>query len=367
MWLPLLLGSLAGCRLDDFRQPDPEGPWTVIRPAERDPERWGAARCNDGTATSVAYRASPTGSRAWVVRVNGGFYCDDAVLLCSRRPAHETTALGPTGRPIPDGGRWSNQEYGLFLRDPEKNPLWDANQAILDYCTSDVWLGEATERRPTTGSPDGWYFTGRHAFRAGLGSLETVGFDPAHPETRLLVVGQSAGGVGLTANLPALQDLYPDLIAGQRLKVVFDGAWIAPVPIDDRLRLNTWGSLLAPCEADRRTAGEDPVSCLFGPVWYPYWAASGIDLLVAQSGLDVTQAKHLGVEGALGRGELRDRTRATLEGVPRVVSGGFAYHLIAFDRSTSDTAMGRALFESVDALWQGREAHPVFHRYDEPP
>lgn len=358
--------GLWGCGLTEVVQAGDA--WTVIRPADRDPARWGAARCNDGSATSVVWRPSPSGSHTWVVRVNGGFYCDDGAVPCATRAPEMTTALGPAGKPIPDGGRWGGGEAGLFSRDPAINPrFWDANQAFLDYCTSDVWLGESTERRPTTGSPDGWYFSGRHAFRAGFESLEAVGLDPADPKAKLLVVGQSSGGLGLVANLPFLEQRFPAMVADHRVKAVVDGGWIAPVPIDDRVRLNRWGALHPACEADRRAAGEDPAACLFGPVWYPYWAASGVDLLVAQSGQDVTQVKHLQVEGALGRGELAERTRHTLEGVPRVVSANYPYHLVSFDPRLPETPLGEAFLQGVDALWSGGEARRVFLRYDEAP
>lgn len=316
---------------------------------------------------SLAVDRSPSGSDVWVVQIAGGFYCDDDVLQCADRPTRFITALAHDREVIPDGGRWPGIRAGLFSRDPEDNPTFhDANHVVVHYCSSDLWLGDRTDRQPNTGSEQGWYFSGRHVLAAGLGSLPEVGFDPADPDTRVLLVGQSSGGIGLASNLDTVVGAFPALVGTDRLKVVIDGGWVAPMPLDRVMRVNRWGPMLPACEAEKRAAGIDPITCVFGPEWLPHWERAGIDVLVAQSGLDSAQLKTLRIRPE-ERGGFRGEVLASFDGVDHVVSGGFAYHLLAFDPKVGRSEFGTRFLGALDRFWKTGEPEQVLHRYEDAP
>lgn len=344
-----------------IQAPDPTE-WSVIRPGERDPERWGGARCNDGRATSVAISRPAELSDQWVIRIAGGFFCDERTLPCSDREERHRTPLAVRGKVLSDGEIFRGAQAGLFSRDPVRNPdLHGANQVLLHYCSSDLWLGEDPERQPNSGSAEGWYFTGRSNFRAGIEVLDL------EPEAAVLIVAQSSGGIGLSNNLHLVRELFAPQIERGRLDVVFEGAWVPDLEMRDEYRIARWGSPLPACAQEMRSEGRDPDECLFGPTWYPFWKEAGVDVLIAQSALDITQLEQVGVETALEREAWRDRTKASLQIPERVVSGGFRYHVFAFDPRVGDSRIGRMFRDQVGALLRDREPTRVFHRYEDPP
>ena len=342
--------------------------WQVIRPAERDPERWGQARCNDGSATSVAVNNPVGGSKDWVIRVAGGYYCDETSLPCSKRPKRFTTGIGVRGEVLGDGADWPGHATGMFMRDAQVNPDFaGANHALLHYCSSDLWLGENPDKQPNSASQDGWYFTGRINFRAGIEALELAGMDRSDPQTRVLLVGQSSGGIGLANNLHLVTELFPKQVEADGVKVIIDGGWIPPLPMQPAFQVNRWGTLLPACEAQMRKDGRDPAECLFGVNWYPFWKQAGVDVLVAQSGLDVTQLKQLGIEGSVARSVFRDQVRESLMVADHVLSGGWSYHVLAFDMRLSASPFGHLFYEQAEGMWRDEEPKRVFHRYNEAP
>jgi len=86
-----------------------------VKPAERDPDTWGRARCNDGTAFAYTWRQGrePT----WVVHLSGGFFCEDERALCSdRKPRLRTTVTEADGATVRARGA------GVMSADPAVNP-----------------------------------------------------------------------------------------------------------------------------------------------------------------------------------------------------------------------------------------------------
>jgi len=352
----LLFAIVLGCGGDEpsSSPPLPAAPAEVelVHPALVDP-KWSAARCNDGTPFGMLVRRAP--SDVWVIKVSGGFFCDDQTTLCSKRKARLTTR--PEMRPIPS--------VGLFSTDPEVNPdFYGANQVVVAYCSSDLWLGEDTARRTTTGSPEGWYFSGRHNLRAGLELLaERYGLEDGR--AKILVVGDSAGGMGVVSNVPLLQRQFPRAVAAGELKLVADGAWVPRQPdLSQTPVANRWGRLHEGCTAALEASGEDPRNCVFGEHWYPHVRASGIPVLVQQSALDVTQAQIYGFRGPKAAA-WRAQTRASLGDVDWVFSGGFGYHTVAFDAKFGAGKPGRSFREVLGRFWRGGEPEQVFFRYQD--
>jgi predicted dienelactone hydrolase len=290
--------DVAGCAL----AADPDL-WEAVTPALRDPARWGDARCNDGTPFTFRVRLSATGSRDWVIALRGGGLCDDVALPCWTRSKELTTAIDQADRErfVPD-----DKNDGVFSRDAAVNPgLAEANHVFGPYCSSDAWTGVRTERAPTTGSPDGWYFAGRRNAQALIQALVAgYGLDDRASGTRVLFAGESAGCVGALVNTDLVAAALPVTTAAGRLRVELDAAWLpsswadpeAPLGLAKQPDLQTvraafdfWGGeASAACTAGRLAAGGHPGDCLFGDLGLPYLqdpapAGLGLRVLVQQS------------------------------------------------------------------------------------
>ena len=95
-------------------------------------------RCNDGSTVKYAWKKSSTNSTNWIVFLGGGGGCWDQ-KSCRKR-WDETWAMHH---------HWMSSKnylssidvFGLFSPDKEESPLWDANKAIINYCSSDYFFG----------------------------------------------------------------------------------------------------------------------------------------------------------------------------------------------------------------------------------
>ena len=333
----------------------------VVKPAERDRERWGAARCNDGTPFAYTWRrgAEPT----WVIHLSGGFFCDDARALCSERRPRLTTTV-----PEADGAGVRARGAGVLSPDPAVNRTFaSAHQVDAHYCSSDLWLGDTVERRSTTGDPElGWYFSGRENVRVLLDALARLhGLDDEDDRTRVLVVGSSAGGAGVVGNLEAFRAALPRTAAAGRLKIVLDGSWVPDLPEDQPLPdAARWGPVHPGCDRDLRARGLDPRRCVVGKIWWPYVAATGVPVLVQISGVDQTQAPVFGIDTPEERQTWRARVRAELSALPWVYSGATAYHVVAAHESFASAGDGAPSFREVlDRFWSGAPSERVMFGY----
>lgn len=208
-----------------------------VRPADRD-ARWANARCNDGSPASLQVRLSTTGSKNWVIGFNGGASCDDfrAENCAVRFPGLRTTDgndrdFSPSMAILVPGP--PQAVSGPFDADPGVNPkLHNANHVYLHYCSSDFYSGATAERIPNSGDPvNGWYFSGRLNVKASLEILkQRYGFDDREGDDRegamrVLVLGQSAGGSGVVANVDQLVAAAPRAAARGDLRLIIEGAW----------------------------------------------------------------------------------------------------------------------------------------------
>ena len=178
------------------------------------------ALCNDGTLPAFWYRPGfGSGSSIWVIWLQGGVGCIDQVSCYARATTPSTapliTSTGFTATPLESGG--------VLSPAPGQNPaLYNANQVMLHYCSSDSWAGN----QPATGGfdpakPATWNFKGRPIVLASVRSLAELepGFAAA---TTIIWGGSSAGGQGatITAN-----DVAPLLPAGARVLLVNDAGF----------------------------------------------------------------------------------------------------------------------------------------------
>jgi Pectinacetylesterase len=213
-----------------------------VRPADRD-ARWAAARCNDGTPFSFQVRLSQSGSQTWVIGLTGGGACDDYRSECAAHPPPLTTTEGHDrdfsedflafvpGPPQPLAGP--------FDLDTTENPTFaDAHHVWAQNCSSDFYSGTSTELIPNSASATGWYFSGRHNIRAMLEILKQRHGLHDTAGTRLLVIGQSAGGSGVVANADQFVAIAPKAAAKGNLRLVLEGMWNGDID-DPDARLGT--------------------------------------------------------------------------------------------------------------------------------
>jgi Pectinacetylesterase len=117
---------------------------------------------------------------------------------------------------------------GIHAIDPATNPdFYDANVAIVDYCSSDGWSGdrEGTPGEPTS-SVKRWHFRGRAIFAAVIDELRARGLDSAE---EIFLTGGSAGGMGVAMNLDDLQAMFP----GRRVVGLMDAGFFIDYPSYD--------------------------------------------------------------------------------------------------------------------------------------
>eukprot|EP00755_Sulcionema_specki_P019792 Sspe_Gene.70350::Locus_41535_Transcript_1_2_Confidence_0.800_Length_1450::g.70350::m.70350/K19882/NOTUM; O-palmitoleoyl-L-serine hydrolase len=155
------------------------------------------ARCLDGSPYVMYFRPAPKGSvhhDQWVFDMRGGGACltPEACHHRAKGPLGSSTGYGPT---------WSN-EYGCLSSNKTINPFWDFNHVFLPYCTGDFHSGTNTERNVW-----GLYFSGHINVEATLHYLlQNSTLDTA---SKVLVTGESAGGIGTFVNADFVQQTLP--------------------------------------------------------------------------------------------------------------------------------------------------------------
>jgi len=365
----------------------------LVKPADRDPERWGDALANNGGPWSFEVDLAPAGGapERWVIRLGGGGFCDDHVISCVDRGWLAKAVTRADGNEIdvdPDGmrRRWVEGPGGSTPNTEHNPDFWNVSFAQFNYKSSTLWTGaslEATDTScrdaecvlPGTGPddcdeptmPNGqpctgrWYRRGRINIRAGVEALiQRFGLDDANPATRVMFVGTSAGSYGVLHTADIVAELLPQTAARGNLYVLADGAWADDWDDDtyfmgdqytpphdmsdveimyDSLVTRFGGQLLPACVDGETAAGRDPARCIASAVSYPY--------LVAPPG-----------EGGLGLNVFVQKSlRDLLE---------LGFHRNASDRLLMDDADGVARWEtgqraSLAEVDDGFAANCIYH------
>lgn len=360
--------------VSDCTRPIPPTQAEMVKPAERNPERWAEARCNDGTpfGLEVELSSKPT-SYDWVILLQGGSFCDDNAISCVGRGSLSTTP------PEADRASLDLEDLDILKADPDFNPTFhQANHVHAYYCSSDGWSGATTTRRPTEADPDGWYFSGRANVEALLEVLmERYGLDDSHPQTQVLLGGLSAGGAGIQANADAMKTLLPQTAARGRLRLVVDAGVVidfdnpdyppgeATVPLRELFiqAYDFWGShhnYL--CEEAVLDNGQPPGTCFLGAINYPYATQPepdglGLPLLVQNSSIDEWSMNfsHInyydpGDQAAVA--EWRATTLQTLTDMNWVFSGGEEpYHTLLLGSEWHLGPSGSTFQEVLTRFW----------------
>ena len=127
------------------------------------------ALCTDGTPSGYYFEKSKTGSKKWVIWIQGGGLCQSNADCVSRQ-----------GGDLGTSSTWSKTQRGAQLQstDASENPdFHEWNMLYLKYCSGDVWTG--TQAKPT----DPWAAAGgaalSHDLRYVGGSARHASVDTA--------------------------------------------------------------------------------------------------------------------------------------------------------------------------------------------
>ncbi|NOU27071.1 MAG: hypothetical protein HOO96_04110 [Polyangiaceae bacterium] len=247
------------------------------------------AICNDGTpAVYYIRRGSGCGAKRWVLGLEGGGSCNTLAECAARGPGLRGTS----------GAAASKNGTGILSADAAANPdFFTANAVYVEYCSSDNWAGHRAA------SAD----TGNFAFY-GKDIVAAVVEDLAMTDAKeVLLVGSSAGGLGVLANADALQARMPQA----RVRAVDDARWVAdilafapaggsglPSYTEFDARFAYWSAQVdASCAAAETThLGK----CSIGNTIFPQLT---VPLFVHQDQRDPIQLKMLGLEAATNQAE----------------------------------------------------------------
>jgi hypothetical protein len=182
-----------------------------------DPE----ALCNDGTPAVMFIRPSTGGefSNRWVIYLQGGGSCQDlescGIRYCGT-DEYTKAKMSST---------WTDNAVGesaLFTRDGD-NPLGEANQVLVHYCSSDSWTGTnrdvvLADEENHPGESFRLHFRGREIVRAAIDTLKagsvrsddgSVSVPSLADATTVILAGSSAGSRGAQNNLDWVAEQLP--------------------------------------------------------------------------------------------------------------------------------------------------------------
>ena len=219
------------------------------------------AVCNDGTESGYYFSpASETAhERKWLVWLQGGALCADEKGCTARM---ENTPDWMSSAAWPD-----SHEYSGVLE--QSDPTFGGwNQAVVEYCTSDLYLGD----REASAETFNWHFRGQRVVKAVLKSLQAKGLRSGDT---LVLSGCSAGAMGATVLCDFVQGWLEPTVTDLQLACVLD----SPLPVIDveglkqaqpgfgasvRGWLDLWGvrGLLHPGCTEGRSAA-DSWKCLY--------------------------------------------------------------------------------------------------------
>ncbi|MCE9576783.1 MAG: pectinacetylesterase family protein [Deltaproteobacteria bacterium] len=286
-------GASAADAPGDGAQACVDPPGTVVPPTfEKHTIASAVARnavCNDGSP-GIYYlrRGTGCGATRWVIGLEGGGSCSSDAECAARTQGLTSSIDKPATLTL----------HGIFDGDATANPdFFTSNEVYVDYCTSDNWAGH----RAASAATNNFAFRGADLVRAVFEDLR----DPAitgdaniGTATDVLLVGSSAGGLGVLANADRLATALPDA----QVRALDDAGWVPdilgyappgepglPVYTEFDARFAYWGALPDDSCAALETA--DPGRCMIGPLLLPRLT---VPLFVHQDQRDPVQLKMLG-------------------------------------------------------------------------
>ena len=185
-------------------------------------------RCMDGTMAGYYVRKGTDGGETFAIFLQGGGGCNDEVK-CKARANGELGSsknLKPNQTPkaIDEG------QAPMLQADCTLNPdFCKATAVYVPYCSSDGWSGNRTTPDATSW---GFYFSGHANLMRVVDALVDKHGLGAPANTRVLLAGQSAGGIGTWKNADFLQQR---LGAGVAVKASPNAGWFDPAALPEDL------------------------------------------------------------------------------------------------------------------------------------
>eukprot|EP00041_Stephanoeca_diplocostata_P030501 m.924511 g.924511 ORF g.924511 m.924511 type:complete len:465 (-) comp23769_c0_seq12:365-1759(-) len=159
-----------------------------------------AARCLDGSPSGFYYRAGARNSTTWVIFLEGGDICREISDCVDRK----SSMLGSSRN-------WARTKLNpnAILNDRDiTNPFRTAHHIYVPYCGGDAHSGNRTATFEYFGVNHTLVFAGHTTIMATVATLlEEFGMVNA---TRVLVSGDSAGGLGAYLNIDFITDALAD-------------------------------------------------------------------------------------------------------------------------------------------------------------
>jgi len=184
---------------------------TELRRVNLDLATYPDALCNDGTPGFFYLREAATeaGRAHWVVQLQGGSGCRDAAS-CFQRWCRVDTPFGMTQMSADLSPADAIDGQGILARRAD-NPLGDANQVFVRYCSSDLWQGERSDVVLTGPHPETAETTTARVHFRGASIVDAV-FETLIDEhgladaRSLILAGASAGGAGVVTHAEGVAD-----------------------------------------------------------------------------------------------------------------------------------------------------------------
>lgn len=152
------------------------------------------AVCNDGSpgAYYFAPATDPARVNDFLIYLPGGGQCYDETSCSHRWKEIGSTYMSSKGLSA------EIEKDGILSDDPAVSPWAGANKAVLAYCSSDGYMGDAGASKTTWQ----WHFRGQRLVKTMIQQLIRDKRLSSH--SRVLIGGSSAGGRGVMANAESL-------------------------------------------------------------------------------------------------------------------------------------------------------------------
>ncbi|EDV52191.1 palmitoleoyl-protein carboxylesterase NOTUM [Drosophila erecta] len=311
--------------------------------------------CNDGSHAGF-YLRKHASSKKWIVLLEGGWHCFDVRSCRARwmRLRHlMTSSQWPETRDV----------GGILSPHPEENPYWhNANHVLIPYCSSDSWSGTRTEP-DTSDRENSWRFMGALILRQVIAELIPVGLGRV-PGGELLLVGSSAGGLGVMLNLDRIRDF---LVNEKKLQItvrgVSDSGWFldrepytpAAVASNEAVRQGwkLWQGLLP--EDCTKAYPTEPWRCYYGYRLYPtlktplfvfQWLFDEAQMRVDNVGAPVTPQQWNYIH------EMGGALRSSLDNVSAVFAPSCIGHGVLFKRDWVNIKIDDISLPSALRCWE---------------
>ena len=177
------------------------------------------ALCND--VSRAVYFLGLQNTSKWIIFLESGAYCLTRGQ-CLARFGNEYTKALMTSKHMPS----SISGRDLLSSSWKENPLYhDYSRVLIPYCSSDAWLGtqtKATNPDNSTASEEEFVFSGEIIFQSVIFELLSQDLNQAR---EIVLVGSSAGAVGVFNHVQWLQNLLSSRYLDVSLSAIVDGGW----------------------------------------------------------------------------------------------------------------------------------------------